>query len=83
MASEMKCNQCKFWTVGKECQGYEENNQWGECSEILGSLSEVTLQTGMGGGYVKSIETDGLFFCKSFQQKPTANQLRASNESRK
>ena len=72
----MKCNQCKFWTVGKLCQGYEENNQWGECSEILSSLFEVTLQTGMDGGYVKSIETDGLFFCKSFQQKLTADQLR-------
>lgn len=68
---DMACENCKHWKEDAHSKSltYEGHPRTGYCGQLQYSDSvEIEVKAGWEGGYVKSIQTSGKFFCADFKK---------------
>lgn len=61
----MRCADCRYWEIAKECLNYQDGNRYGKCKHPIVQCEIV------GDAYIKEYGTDDLQFCSNFEGRST------------
>ena len=62
----MECRNCDYWERLEISDTFLKEDEVGRCRGLLQDNVDIELETGMDGGYISSVETNGSFFCANY-----------------